>query len=624
MKRGVILVLYTFFAFQTIAQTPNLVLTNMGSALSEPIAVVNAGDSRLFVAEQGGLIKIYKNGAFLPTPFLNLTSIVTSTGNEQGLLGLAFSPNFSSNGFFYVNYTGGSPTKTNVVRYSVSLTNPDSALPSSAQVVLTQNQPYSNHNGGNLVFGPDGYLYIGLGDGGSANDPQGYGQNTQTQLAKMLRIEVDSSATYTVPADNPFVGNTNFLPQIWAYGLRNPWRYSFDRLTGDLWIADVGQDIYEEINKVPAGMGGQNYGWKCKEGFSTFNSAGVCANVSNLTAPIFDYPHGTAGCSVTGGFVYRGAMHKNLYGKYIYADYCNNKIYALTPQSNGTYTNALLKDVAGSGFSSFGEDMYGEMYLTDRDNNKLYRLTDTSTCNPVAQLNIGSAIATCDTTYTLTTPYNPNMAYQWNLNGNAIIGADSSAFTANQNGTYSVTVANTNNNCNSISDTVQITLGLIVQPTITGLDTLYCSNASSVIIAGTPAGGTFSGSGINGNVFNPQTAGIGTHIINYQYQLNGCNASTQFSTTISACAGINEVTNNNISIMPNPNQGTFSVGFTIHQSEAITLKVLNNLGQMVYKHTMQVNAGNITLPLQIKEAAGVYTLQIHAKTGVQQKTFVIK
>ncbi|HQV00981.1 MAG TPA: T9SS type A sorting domain-containing protein, partial [Bacteroidia bacterium] len=250
--------------------------------------------------------------------------------------------------------------------------------------------------------------------------------------------------------------------------------------------------------------------------------------------------------------------------------------------------------------------------------------TDTSDCSPVAHINTASIVSTCDTTYAFSTPYHPNLVYQWNLNGNAIAGADSAYYVAIQSGTYSVTVANFINACNNTSDTVQLTLGIIVQPTITGLDTLYCSNAATVTLSGFPAGGTFSGNGINGNTFNAQTAGVGSHTITYQYQLNGCNASTQLSTTVSTCAGINENQSANLTVIPNPNNGSFNIRFNQNQTETITVRVVDASGKTIYKQQHQVNAGTVNLPLQIQTKAGVYTLQIQNKAGKQQLPFIIE
>lgn len=349
-----------------------VVLQPVATGLKSPLAVVSAGDGsgRLFVAEKEGTIRIVRNGRVEPTPFLDITPLVRSRESERGLLGLAFHPRYSENGSFFVNYTD-QDGHTVIARYQVS-ENPDIADPASASIVLFQTQPYANHNGGNLVFGPDGYLWIGLGDGGSGGDPQGNAQNGQTYLGKMLRLDVDNGSPYVSPPSNPFVGDPTWYPEIWAIGLRNPWRYSFDRLTGDLWVADVGQNRWEEINVLPAGTGaGGNFGWKMMEGAHCFTSDGC--DPTGLIMPIAEYDH-EKGCSITGGYVYRGAAYPNLFGLYLSADYCSGRIWTVAPNGDGAWTHTeVLKSNAA--VSSFGEDEAGEVYLTDLRSGILYQVT---------------------------------------------------------------------------------------------------------------------------------------------------------------------------------------------------------------------------------------------------------
>ena len=317
------------------------------------------GDSRLFIAEKGGAIRIVKNGSLLPTPFLNISSLV-SRGGEQGLLGLAFHPQYAGNGFFFVDYTDLAGN-TQIVRYRVS-SNPDSADPGSATPIINVDQPYSNHNGGGLVFGPDGYLYIALGDGGAGGDPQGHGQNRTDLLGSLLRIDINSGSPYSIPASNPYAGHATFRRELWNYGLRNPWRFSFDRSTGDLYIGDVGQDSREEIDVTASGSrGGENYGWRIMEGNSCY-PGGSC-NRTGLVLPALDYGHGD-GCSVTGGYVYRGPAISGLQGTYFYSDYCEGWVRSFRYQ-NGQATNKQeWPALSGKGnVSSFGQDAAGELYL---------------------------------------------------------------------------------------------------------------------------------------------------------------------------------------------------------------------------------------------------------------------
>ncbi len=625
MLKKTLFILCAFTALIGKAQTPNIVLTQVVTGLTQPVAISQCGDARLFVVEQTGNIKIIKNGVLLSTPFLNIGSL-TAPGGERGLLGLAFAPDYFTSGNFYINYTNASGTST-VARYQVSATNPDSALLSSGQIILTQSQPYSNHNGGNLVFGPDGYLYIGFGDGGSANDPSGNGQNKMVRLGKMLRIDVANSATYTVPATNPFVGNAAYLPEIWATGLRNPWRYSFDKLTGDLWIADVGQDIWEEVDMQPAAStGGENYGWRCYEGNASFNTSG-CGAASNYVAPVHVRQHGgTYGdCSITGGFIYRGAKHANLYGNYIFGDYCSKNIYMLTKNSSGNYVPTLLINNTNTAWTAFGQDIYGELYVADYTNGKILAISDTSTCLPVANFNLPTTYATCDTAMLLSTPYNPNMLYQWNLNGFTITGADSSTYLATTDGSYTVTVANFTNGCIAVSDTTTIDFGVTVIASFAGLDTLYCANAPTVVLTGTPAGGTFSGPGVTGNVFDPAAAGAGNHNITYTYMANGCLATAQNITTVSACAGIDNIPNTTtIRVVPNPNNGTFSVNFLNTINEKIEVTVQNTLGQTVYHATQKAIIGDNAIAIKMNDVLpGLYLLSVKKSTGISKMQVLV-
>jgi glucose/arabinose dehydrogenase len=334
---------------------------------SRPLLATNAGDGsgRLFVLEQNGAIRIVQDGSILSEPFLDITSQVGSGSNEQGLLGLAFHPDYEQNGFFYINYTDLNGD-TVISRFQVSA-DANVTDPATEKILLQVDQPFPNHNGGNLEFGPDGYLYAGLGDGGSAGDPQGNGQSLETFLGKLLRVDVNSGDPYGIPADNPFA-NGGGLPEIWAYGLRNPWRFSFDRATGDLYIADVGQGQWEEVDFLPAGSsGGANFGWSLMEGTHSFEGAAS----EGLIAPVTEYEHGNR-CSVTGGYVYRGQALPSWQGIYIYGDYCSGEILGLVHNADGSWENRMLVDT-GFLITSFGLDEAGEIYVIDR-NGGLYQL----------------------------------------------------------------------------------------------------------------------------------------------------------------------------------------------------------------------------------------------------------
>lgn len=358
---------------QTVAN-PALVI--FASGLTTPVSIANAGDSRLFVVNQRGSVLVVDSlGNVNPVPFLDISSRVVY-GGERGLLGITFHPNYKTNGYFYVNYVGAGDS-THISRFSVSSANPDRAQPSSELKLMTIFQPYTNHKGGDLRFGPDGYLYIGLGDGGSGGDPQNRAQNLMELLGKMLRIDVNQGNPYSIPPTNPFYASLSMRNEIWAYGLRNPWRFSFDRLTGDLWIADVGQNAFEEINfQAASSTGGENYGWRCYEGNATYNTSG-CNSPSNYTFPVYAYPHGTE-CSVTGGYVNRYSESSPYYGHYFFADYCGDKIWTLRKVA-GNWVVETFGQFPNNNFSTFGEDASGRLYIADLTGGKIYRIVDNVT-----------------------------------------------------------------------------------------------------------------------------------------------------------------------------------------------------------------------------------------------------
>ncbi|MFT6360088.1 MAG: glucose/arabinose dehydrogenase [Saprospiraceae bacterium] len=387
-----ILLVILFFPPCLLTAQIDLQLEEFANGFSGPLDLQHAGDDRLFVVEQNGAIKIIDaDGNTLPTPFLDIDNIVNNNVNERGLLGLAFHPDYQTNGFFYVNYSNASGD-THISRFSVSA-DPNVADPDNEVVLMVVDQPFNNHNGGGLDFGPDGYLYIGLGDGGSGGDPQGNGQNTNTLLAKILRIDVDNDSPYAIPSDNPFVDDADILDEIWSIGMRNPWRFSFDRETGDLWIGDVGQNEFEEIDFEPADSpGGLNYGWRCYEGFSTFNTSG-CGNASEYTDPAWDYANNNSvGRSVTGGYVYRGEEFPDLVGHYIYADFVSGRIWSLTPDGNGGWNNVELLNWDNNQIGSFGEDLNGEMYVVALQEGTVYKIM--GACQAISA-NINFVPVTC-------------------------------------------------------------------------------------------------------------------------------------------------------------------------------------------------------------------------------------
>jgi glucose/arabinose dehydrogenase len=350
-------------------------LERVVDGLASPLAVTNAGDGsgRIFVLEQGGQIRIVRGGQLLGDPFLDIGDRLTA-GGERGLLGLDFHPDFPYDARFFVNYTD--LEGNTVVSSFTAEAGADRADGGSEVVLLRIDQPYANHNGGALVFGPDGYLYISTGDGGSGGDPHDNGQRMDTLLGKILRIDVDGGSgdtRYGIPPDNPFVDQPDALPEIWHLGLRNPWRMSFDRETGDLWIGDVGQGSWEEIDVARAGTGGLNFGWNRVEGFECFN--GDACDDSAFTPPVTAYSH-DFGCSVIGGVVYRGTAQPLLAGKYVYSDYCSGNLWVLDPTNDGPQDGQLVAET-GRGISAIGEDEAGEPYVTDLNSGELLRIVAT-------------------------------------------------------------------------------------------------------------------------------------------------------------------------------------------------------------------------------------------------------
>lgn len=358
--------------FTALAQSdvvlPDVEMTEIARGFSRPLFVTHAGDGsgRLFLVEQGGRIWIIDEEARLDTPFLDISQLVSPEANgagysERGLLGLAFHPDYAVNGVFFVDYTDTSGN-TVVARYHVSADDPNLADPDSAEIILTQQQPYANHNGGHLVFGPDGYLYVGFGDGGSQGDPNGNAQNRSVWLGKILRIAVGTEGDYTIPEDNPFVDDANAAPEIWAYGLRNPWRFNFDRETGDLYIGDVGGSAWEEVDFQPAGSpGGANYGWNIYEGM---HPTGGRPAPEDLVLPIIEYSH-REGVSISGGYVYRGSEIEGLQGIYLYGDFGFGTIWAAWRDDIGDWHTTPWLTNTGYTISSFGEDEAGNLYIVN-------------------------------------------------------------------------------------------------------------------------------------------------------------------------------------------------------------------------------------------------------------------
>ena len=428
-----------------VSVTPLTVqLVQVASGFTQVTDLAHAGDDRMFVVQRGGTIRIIDgSGTTLPTPFLSIP--VLSTGSEQGLLSLVFHPNYDQNGFLYVNYTSpgiGNSGHSRVSRFTVSA-DPNVVDASSEVILYTLAQPFSNHNGGDMEFGPDGYLYVGFGDGGSANDPQNFSQNHANALGTMIRIDVDGGSPYAIPPDNPFVGTTDTLPEIWATGLRNPWRFAFDELTGDLYNADVGQNAWEEVNFAEAGAAGLNYGWRCYEASANFNLNG-CQPASAYTFPVWEIAHaGSNWCSITGGRVYRGTDFPRLQGMYMFSDFCAGQLRAIRRLDDGSWDTFQLLNSGLGQASTFGTNAQNELFVA-RLNGFIYRITEACTA--------GTPTLELQDTVLVSSPGN---AYVWTLNGEVIPDATGDTWVPAENGTYQVFVE-VNEGCTLASDPLEV------------------------------------------------------------------------------------------------------------------------------------------------------------------------
>jgi len=469
-------------ASQLVAQNPvTIALENFATGLSSPVDIAHCGDERLFVVEQAGRIRIVDpNGVVRPTPFLDIIARVNDGGGEQGLLGLAFDPDYANNGRFYVNYTAGSGNGSTRISRFVVTDNPDVGDPDSEEILYTVTQPASNHNGGDLDFGPDGYLYVALGDGGSGNDPWNNGQDlVASALGDMIRIDVSGESGYTVPATNPWVNVGNdTLPEIWASGLRNPFRFGFDALTGDLWIGDVGQGQREEVNFWPAGDdSGPNFGWRCREGaIATPGIGGSCPPASAFVEPVTDHTHGDGWCSVIGGRVYRGSEFPRLSGRYIYTDYCSTPYFSLHSNGMGGWIREQVRSGNGGfGTACIAENSALELFVANVSNGTIKRIVDQCPM-PAPTLVANGAELTSSVAD----------SYAWFVDGVQIQGANTQTITAQVAGDYNV-VGTYGASCNLSSDTVQVIGTGIDTKGIDGLQLRPMPVHDRLMLTGVPA-----------------------------------------------------------------------------------------------------------------------------------------
>lgn len=585
------------------------------SGLSEPVDIKNCGDERLFVVEQRGYIYILDTaGVKLNTPFLNIQTR-TKYGSEQGLLGLAFPKDYLEKGYFYVNYTAQTRGNTKISRFKVDSLNPDLADPNSEELIIEIYQPYSNHNAGHLAFGSDGYLYVATGDGGSGGDPQNRAQNPDSLLGKILRIQVDPSYPgYKIPPGNPYVCSSQpGRPEVWSLGLRNPWRWSFDRCNGDLWIGDVGQSAVEEIDYQPVNSpGGLNYGWRCYEGNSAYDLSGGCLSPTAYVAPVATTAHSSGVCSIIGGYVYRGARYADFFGKYLYTDYCSPAMFTLESDGMGGFINTPLGTLTGSSYSGFGEDMWGEIYLASLSSGNIYKF-QTSDCTPVASINCAiDTLNDCGYGFAkLNVPAGRDFNYEWYYNG-VLMVEDSTVVNATAAGTYVVNVTNPANACTN-SDTIEVVMGTPLTLSILGLDTLYCVYHQSIGMQPSVPGGFFSGPGVNCFSFDPAEAGEGLHEVKYTYtNSQGCKYEASQTVRVDLCVGINDNSwLKTVSLYPNPNNGTFTLAVSSDRNKVLNIEISTVLGQVLYQTSKEVNAGSSKIIPDYKiSQSGMYFVKL--------------
>ena len=600
MKRSLLLTPLLLLTTILFAQ-PNLSLQTIATGFDNPVDIAHCGDERLFIVERDGAIRIIEgNGNVLSTPFLDIDSDVSSSPNERGLLGLAFHPDYLNNGYFYVNYTINNGN-TRVSRFSVSANDPNVADPNSELVLLETFQPFWNHNGGCMKFGPDGYLYTTIGDGGSGGDPQANGQNRNSYLGKMLRIDVDNGNPYAIPADNPFVNDPSTLDEIWALGLRNAWRFSFDQVTGDVWIGDVGQSKWEEIDFQPASsQGGENYGWRCYEADEDFNTSG-CDPIGTMTFPIFVYANSlSVGCSVTGGIVYRGCEFPGLYGHYIFADYCSGRFWSIIPNGFGGWISEEIANYADTQYSAFGENLAGELFVAAHGSGTISKISSSSDFLTKTD---ESCTGEADGSISFSIPTDQLTSIVWN---DGSMEADRSDLSA---GTYSVDVS-TVNGC-VFNSSVELEAGSV--PDVPVIE-LVQDSVLQVYEGGDNYQWYLNGdliAGANGNSFIPVATGDYTVIVTSN---DGCeSASISFMFTVSA--SFEQLGFDKIIIQPNPFESQIQLQLITPQKMEFEVLITDVSGKIVRTESNSVNGVfNASYDLQ-NLASGTYFVTIKNKNG---------
>lgn len=578
----------------TLSAQPVITLETFADGFSSPVDIAHCGDDRLFIVERAGTIRIVElDGTVLPGDFLDIADQVESGYQEQGLLGLAFHPNYATNGYFYVNYIDNDGN-TVISRFSVSAGDPNLADPASELVIMNIDQPFVNHNGGCIKFGPDGYLYIGMGDGGSAGDPGDRAQNPELRLGKMLRIDVDGALPFGIPADNPFAGATDTLPEIWSSGLRNPWRFSFDQLTGDMWLADVGQNLWEELNVEPAGAGGLNYGWRCYEAFDEFNMVGCDGDTASYVFPIMDYPHNftTGGFSITGGFVYRGSEYPAMQGYYLCADYVSGNWWWVYADGGAPWVFERVDDVQED-ISAYGEDVNGELYCANLQTGEIYRIGDACgdlvVSGTVTEYICFSQDGAIDINVTGGTgPY----TFDWST------GAETEDVGELEAGTYTVTVTDATGCSRVVNFTVDEIPAFEVTISADGntLTASYCYICQWYLDGELIEGAT-------GGTYTATESGTYTVVVTDE---KGCTATSgPFDFTV----GMEDLTAGNyLQVFPNPVADVLVVQYLLTGGAQDHLQLIDMTGRVLWTEQI-LRAGEQTITIDMRSLpAGVYQL----------------
>lgn len=597
-------------------------LDAVASGFSSPVDIANAGDTRLFVVERSGRIRILNtDGSINPTPFLDINDRVVNTGgqSERGLLALEFHHDYATTGWFFVHYNDNSGN-TVIARFSVDPNDENIALPDSEKIIFTLDQPFTNHNGGSIKFGPDNMLYIGMGDGGSANDPLNASQNTGSLLGKMLRIDVDNGDPYAIPTDNPFVNDPNVLDEIWATGIRNPWKFSFDRVLGDLWIADVGQGQWEEINFQKAGdPGGQNYGWRCREGNHDAVTSGCNGPFEPAAA---EYNHeGFTHCSVTGGYAFLGGdgIFEGAPPIYFYADYCSGTFWgAMNTDADGVLSSQLNR-IGGNAISTFGEDSNGELYVAALNNGTVFKLNYECDLSFTLETQDASCLESVDGRIVV-----PNQSQGDDMDSlyaleivNTVSGEvieDSNAVPA---GSYDVTISRFG--CSREVNNV------VIAAEIESIAITFDSNTN--VLSTTAADATYQWF-LNGEILaNATTQDITlTEPGNYMVEVtfaNGCVSSSPSIAIDNVLLSANTIEQlTSMKVQPNPAEDFLTLSLVTESFEQFDLKISDIQGKVHHTQAVEVQ-GQTEIKIDLRDfPSGVYLLMLSDGQATQTEQIV--